>query len=331
MVRRVAERGRSSDTEKWIARFGVTWEFVTGVSAGSFDIEASLKNQARLGDPVDQTLVDEYVLGLRNGDDLPAVVAYRGDGGKYVIIDGNHRLKAHQEVEQPLAVYEVQGRRATLIVMTYEANTPARHGKVTAYDDRVKQALFLVDQDVSARDAARRLNVKAGDVSGAAAKREADRRSVKAGILPTDWLRIKSDAARRRLASINTDGGFRAAVRLSIDAGLGAQAVSDLVTFINESRSEAEQEQMVAAKADEYRDRIQETLGGDAAPAPGRPGAGRSPRARLGSALGLVKALPPVETILDSYHGAERSEAAEACRAGADHLNTLADKLLAEA
>src|SRR4051812_39000956 len=108
MPPRAKQAGRRPDIEADLTdKYAVSWEYLENVGANQFDIETSLKNQARF-EPLHEETVEEYAEAMGRGDLFPAVVAIRRrKNGKLVIIDGNHRLAAAQRADVPLSVYEV--------------------------------------------------------------------------------------------------------------------------------------------------------------------------------------------------------------------------------
>ena len=65
---------RRADVEKWLDERGVRWRFDPEVPLSDIDVETSLRNQARLGEPVHQETVDTYKEAMKNGDPFPALL-----------------------------------------------------------------------------------------------------------------------------------------------------------------------------------------------------------------------------------------------------------------
>lgn len=57
------------------------------------DLAESQYNGARLGDPIVHVLVEDYRIGMENGDTFPRIAVYKGKAG-YVILSGNQRAAA---------------------------------------------------------------------------------------------------------------------------------------------------------------------------------------------------------------------------------------------
>jgi integrase/recombinase XerD len=70
---------------------GFKWEFLPGVKADQFDQVKSLRNQARVGTPLNEQRVDTYAESMKRGDKFPPVVAH-GKMGKLEMADVNRAL-----------------------------------------------------------------------------------------------------------------------------------------------------------------------------------------------------------------------------------------------
>src|SRR4051812_21285735 len=82
------------DIEQWMTKEkGVKWTFVPKVETSEFDFDKSTRNQARINQPLNPERLETYIEALVRGDKFPAIVTYKVDG-KYVVVDGNHRLHA---------------------------------------------------------------------------------------------------------------------------------------------------------------------------------------------------------------------------------------------
>jgi hypothetical protein len=314
------------DVETWLDDKGLTWRFVPDFTLTAIDRDKSLSNQARLGDPVDDAVVEEYRDAMRRGDRFPAIVlAQPSPRSAAVTIDGNHRSEAARAVGlDTFGAYVVKARPGThqVIALTMEANT--RHGRPTSTEERVQQALWMVDNlRTSVDKAAAVVNVSAGTVRSRWDKVKADRRADDVGLKRSDWDGLGA-TVRTKLLSIFTDEGFKAAARLAVTARLTNAEVDDLISVVNESRSAAKQVAVVKRLRKDYAERI-------AAVASGLSGRGASsPRTRFRLALTNLLSLPDdfTEAVTSALTTpAERQSAAAQARAGAVKLAALADSL----
>jgi ParB-like chromosome segregation protein Spo0J len=285
---------------------GFTWEFRTGIPLEEFDEERSLHNQARVGKPLDRGTVDRYVAALGNGDVFPAILtAETSQTAPLLIADGNHRFQAHKTAgAKELDAYVILGAQPSAITMlTFEANT--RHGLPTNETDRLHQALYLLDNNVSAEEAARRLGLKVHTLRAAANLANVDRRADEAGLLRTRWDKLPA-AVKNRLGQISTDEGFAAMAKLTLDAGLRTEDVSAAVGQLNALRSSAKQVQYVTALRNTYAEDLQtggvkqdtKTIGRQT----------RSPKTAYGMTLGQLAVLPAPSSITQFMTDADRPE-----------------------
>ncbi len=71
------------------------WIYFEKIPLNEIDLVKSLRNQARLTEPVVEDLVAAYAAAKKSGDDFPALVLYQPTPRtKYRIIDGNQRAEA---------------------------------------------------------------------------------------------------------------------------------------------------------------------------------------------------------------------------------------------
>lgn len=244
---------------------GVQWTFHKDVSITEFDLDKSLRNQARINQVLNEERLETYTEAMKRGDKFPAVIGYKVDG-KYVAIDGNHRLQAAKNAGIDVAVYELDPftKPNVIITMTYEAN--AKHGLPNSVEDRQLHAVYLLRSGATSQEnVAASLNLSKGQVSKAWAKAKADDRANEVGLLPRHWDHF-SHAVKSRLGSIRTDEGFAAMADLAFRAQLTADEVDKHVTEINRSRSAVEQKKVVDRLKSVYRSRIQATSAGVTSP-----------------------------------------------------------------
>lgn len=323
----IDESNRRADIEAYLDAKGVKWRYRPNTPLSEFDSTKSLRNQARVFTQLDEAVVDRYAAAVTRGDKFPPVIAHKPNGrGKLVNIDGNHRFFGFDRANvDAIDVYEISGADPqTVTLMTFEAN--AKHGMPTNVDERVYQAIWLMDSGASMKQAAAAVGVSEKAIKKQWNKVQSDRRADEVGLVRTEWERL-AGSVRDRLASISTDEGFKAAAQLAYRANLDAAEVFSLVSEINQSRSGRHQEAIVKGYEKVYADRISATGGG----VMGGKGAGRrshTPKQRLNLALANITALPKdVKQIAASYAEAERDEAAVRLEETATRLIDLAKAL----
>jgi hypothetical protein len=92
-------------------------------------------------------------------------------------------------------------------VLAFWAN--ARYGVPNTEDERLSQAIYLMDSEVTLSQAAAICMVREGALRTRWNKRQADRRADEVGLLRNEWDSLLS-AVRGRLLMIATDEGLRA-------------------------------------------------------------------------------------------------------------------------
>lgn len=325
-LRKLKDVGRRPDIEADLNdKYHVSWDYVSDVPTSDFDIDKSLKNQARF-EAINEDTVEQYKEGVDRGDAFPAVIAFRRRrGGKLEIIDGNHRLVAHERAGKPIDVYEVATgtRPQTTTLMTFAFNT--RHGRPTSEEERTQQALYLMENGATMGVAAGAVNVPERILRRAVAKQQSDKRAIEVGADQREWDAL-GQSARNRLLNVSTDEGFKDAIHLSFVAGLSADEVFDVVALMNETKSAAKQRAIVKAKVEEFGDRIQDNAGGVLNRKTNR--GGLTARGRLGIALGHLTALPEdVGSITRAYVGDDRTTNAKSFMEASRRLSNIAHAL----
>ncbi len=286
---------RSVQTEKLLTDRGFSWEYRIDVPLNQFDVEKSLRNQARIGQPLNKHTVERYVVALGNGDEFPAIVAAEPSVKKagLLVVDGNHRYEAHQQMKRAtIDAYIIKGASpAAITTLTFEANT--HHGLPTDEKDRIHQALYLIDNGLSAEDAARRLGIKPSKLRQEASLAAADRRAVDAGLNRPKWDRLPA-SVRLRMNQLSTDEGFAALGKLVLDANLKTEDVAKAVSDMAQLRSSRKQVDYVQTLRLTFAQDLQ-TGGRPKGPIGRQP---RSGRLVYGMALGQLKSLPSATDIV---------------------------------
>ncbi len=317
------DRNRNPQTEQFLRSRHVKFDLITKVSIANIDVEGSLRNQARLGTPLNDENVRKIREALRTGVRTPPILVKKKADGKYLVLDGNHRVAAHQEEELPIDVYECEARDEILTLIMYEANT--LHGLPTNEEDRTAAAMFLVDQGFGIKDAAEKMLVSVAAVRREVAKVDADRRAAKAQIDPRLWEKLP-DATRQKLIQLRTDEAFEAMARLVVDANMKADAVVKFVTELNRETSINMQLEMIAAKRDDLVDDIEVAVGTGGGN--GRKGK-RSPKSRINMAAGQLLSLGDPILIASSIPMTERDSMLQKVRESQTFLSRLQEALSA--
>lgn len=233
----------SPATEKWLQSHGMDFA-LREVHLDQIDREASHRNQARIGSPVNDDTVLLYATAMEKGDDFPAAVMYQRKDGKFLVIDGNHRVAAADlrglssypayVIENPS---DVQVR-----MLTYEANT--KHGLPTGLDERVQQAMHLVNLGSKPDEAARMLGVPVSRLQGALKVTQADQRAANLQVNKR-WVNLPK-SIRVRLDTVQNDNVYLALTDLVLETGIKTQDLDKIVPRVRSKRTEQDQMGVVA-------------------------------------------------------------------------------------
>lgn len=235
----------TTPTEAWLDSYGATNRELRTIPLDRIDVPNSHRNQARLtGQPVNEEVATNYALALERGDQFPPIIVTPTRDG-YLVIDGNHRVAAYtlankDEIEAYVLTNLTKPQQ---LLLTFDANT--RHGLQTSVADRLQQALTLVANGVSVRNAATSLNVPETRVATLVNAQEAERQLATAGV---DTGRL-STGHFQRLANLRSHPVRTAAARWFLDQRIGTVEASALITQINNLPSEAAQLDFIRREA----------------------------------------------------------------------------------
>ncbi len=248
---------RDPKIEEWLTGYSVEFCFESELDLGRVNVQASRANQARL-EAVDEEVVARYAEDMARGDQFPPIVVHRASRKrKATILGGNHRHAAALKAGlSTLPAYVVSAEPEMVLRLTYEDNR--RHGLPPSDEERIAQAVHLMDTGYSQEEAARVVGVTAGKVSRARAVVAADRRAEDLGV---DGFGVLPRSSRSRLASVRSDPVFVEASKLVLAARLDTQQAYDLVTRINDARSDKAALGVVGAEQETHRSTIQAKAG----------------------------------------------------------------------
>lgn len=221
--------------EAWLDSHGLTYE-LRNIKVSQVDRATSLRNQARIGAPLNDDQVVMYGSAMESGDEFPPIVVYqRPEKKDYVVIDGNHRVAAYDVIgQEKLNAYVVEKPSdAQITVLTFEANT--RHGLPTSIEERVRQAIVLVEHGQPMTKAARMLGIPTRRVEDAVKVRRSDRRADALGV-GRRWYELAA-TSRSTLGAIQNDNVFIAMTKLAVDTHMGVADVTNLVPKVREHMS----------------------------------------------------------------------------------------------
>lgn len=80
--------------EQVLNKLRVGFRYEEYIPLNEINASKGLKNQARLVEPLDMELVEQYYQLMKEGHEFPALILWRPGKGMYIPIDGNQRLAA---------------------------------------------------------------------------------------------------------------------------------------------------------------------------------------------------------------------------------------------
>lgn len=240
---------------QWLDENSVDYEYEPEFDVERVNFDESLRNQARLTQPLNEDRVELYAEQMENGDQFPPVVGYMARDRKLIFIDGNHRGQAWRLMDATtIPALVVKGLKAEDIVkLTFEAN--ARHGVPNSTEERLEHAMHLVRAGYSQKNAALAMNLKTEDLHQAWRRSEADRRAASVGVKNNQWSAI-SPSARQRLDAVKNDSVFKKAVDIVDKLQLKSGDIGDLVSTINTKRTNKAQMEYLADFLEEHKGEI---------------------------------------------------------------------------
>jgi hypothetical protein len=135
--------------ESDLGSLSVVWEEVT-IRFTEIDLKESQYNGARLGDPIIHSLVEDYRMGMENGDAFPKIVIYKAKSG-YVVLSGNQRCAAIESLIDANRLPKTVSVEAYLVKTTDKLllEVIARsgnvgHGERSPKEERLAHAVYSV-------------------------------------------------------------------------------------------------------------------------------------------------------------------------------------------
>lgn len=241
---------RDSTVEKHLDDRLVKWRYVENVPLSQVDERNSLRNQARF-EPLHEDVVARYTEAMERGDEFPALVGAQKKDGDYILTDGNHRYQAKKRSKaESVDIYVVTGSPEVLQLLTFEAN--ARHGMPPSIDERMRHAIYLIDNGASHESAAASTGLQKSQVTSAWASERADRRARSLGVT-RGWAKL-TKSQRERLAGISTDAGFVEATKLVVDTRMSTLDTQRLANAMKPLRSDKAQIEAVEMMREQLRE-----------------------------------------------------------------------------
>lgn len=252
--------------EQWLNRERVEWHTEKDIPLSMVDWEASLRNQARLGQALIQEHVDELSLAILDGVQLPDPVGYYSKESRVVIISGNHRVAAYKQINElklgfpieKIDWYIVNTFAWKIDVLTRISNVI--EGLPLSKDERLEQAKHLVRvlnyTEVAAAKALAISKTTVGSALAADAVAERLARYRFTERIPPTTL-CKLDRIKQDIALVET-------AKLVREAQLSGDETADVARRVSAAAtSEKQQQHVITELRLDYKDRIARTKRGE--------------------------------------------------------------------
>lgn len=278
--------GRDLALEAELDDAHIVWVYEPDLALADIDISKSLANQARIGEPLIEDVVERYRADYERGDRFPPILCRRtGPRAKLIVLGGNHRRAAASAAGRTShPAYIVECTDPAALTIMYGDNR--RHGMPPSKLERCAQGAHLIDNGWTQAEAAAAVGVSQPSLSNYLNVSRTSRRARMLDLGPVfDQL---PNQAKEALARVGADPVFVEAVKVTASAKLTGPETAELVKRIRGTRSEADALRLVGNAHEIHRDRIQN------AKAKGRHGGKNSVTsyAKLNSALVEILDIP---------------------------------------
>ncbi len=221
------------------------------------DLETSKHNQARFL-ALHEDVVINYAAAMEQGDVFPPIIV-TGKPGKYIVLDGNHRVAAAGLVGymSTTAFIARNITKAQSDLLIFEAN--ARHGLPTSIEERVAQGVYLVNLGNQPKVVAKALAVPERKLYTAIGDERTKSRLTKLGIDPA-----KIPAGQlHRIGAVTLNTVLQPVAEMVVKSRLDTAETNELITAINaETSGESAQLRVVESYRERYKSRAKTTVGG---------------------------------------------------------------------
>lgn len=287
----------SSETENWLKKRGVSFAPCKKIPLSSINVKRSRDNQAR-PEPINQENLERIMLGLKEGDEAPAIVVYSPSAkpdGPFSIVDGNHRDEAYRKLGRThIWAYVLDFRTTSEMIRALEVEANVAGTWVPDAAWRTEQAVDLVRTHGFTVDMAADFSrIKVATVRMHVALRQADERIARLGLTKI-WKEVGNATTRHRLIGIRDDAVLGLLVRVAVETDMPQGDVTKAVTEVKRLGSEEERLGYVGKIADERRlERANRKALGKAARIP-------SPKNQLLSGLGMMNSIENLQTLIET-------------------------------
>jgi uncharacterized ParB-like nuclease family protein len=230
--------------ETWLKGLEVDFTGPVAIAIDLMDFNASKQNQAR-PEALVEDVPESYATAIAHGDQLPALVVYNKNG-KYIIIDGNHRLSAakKRKADRVMAyVVSPETTSETIMLLTMSAN--ARNGQAVSKSWKLQQSVTLLAHGYNEDSISKALSVPVSSIQTFRRAQTVDARAARMRI--TGWTDLPAQT-REAIGRLTQDSVFQFVADASVSVRPSVNA--EFRSFINElKRAPSEAEALEQARA----------------------------------------------------------------------------------
>lgn len=258
------ESRRDDKVEEILQSHDVDWEVIE-IAFSEIDIDASRKNGARQGVPLNEKVVQTYRENIEAGHVFPMMVVTKIPTG-YLLHAGNQRSEVHRRrimdgespKDMPIKVYLVKTTSA-LVLHDLERRTNIGTGWGESREGVLSNALYLVSQDgMSLEDAAKLYGMSRSRLQTAKRQREKRIEYGKRGI---DTSRLSQSAvlAVGSANDVETEGKL---AHLANSFAATANTIQPVATAVRKASSAAQRIRLIKEAETKWKNEARDKKGG---------------------------------------------------------------------
>lgn len=258
---------KSSIYEQALTKHGVRFEYHESIDLDDIDLGKGIRNQARLSNPVEEELVEQYADAYLDKMEFPPIVLWRPGKGRWIPVDGNNRLAACARAKKKwhdAYVIDCQDQQV-IDRITWTFNNMV-NGKRLSREECIEHAVSFVQKYGMTHETA----AKEWGVSIASVRRTVRNNRLKEVLQANGVKKMPDERSLERLGSLETAGDdvFVGAVKVVVESGVGPVECEQLVKDVRNARTHEQKVKVVDefAKSEFVRQRQAETKGGKIQP-----------------------------------------------------------------
>lgn len=265
---------RSPFFEQTLALNGLEYTYAESLPLAQIDQTKSLRNQARLTEPIAEDLVSVYATADKLGEKFPPLVVWRPGGGKWILIDGNQRYAAYlRNGKTHSDAYLVHCKEPRVIDrVTWTFNNKVNGRRLTAKECMQHAITYVRKYSAKTKEAALEWGVDQNDLIDAVRRLEARETLVANGVKLTESL---TDSKIDKLNQIRGAGEdlFVSASQVVATSGVAEPEVDNLIRNVKKAKTSEDKAKVVEefAKSEVVAVRKAETKGGTIKALPSNP------------------------------------------------------------